>query len=218
MAVCRVGPAVTPLVVIVRDRLTYLRQCLASLAGADVDIHLVDHGSTWPPMLDWLHQAPYPVHWCGDRPPRALWDWDGLPRIVKDAPYLVTDPDVVLDCPDDWLSRLGDELHPDRVKVGLGLRIDDLPDTSLAKSVTAWETAFWQDRVGNVYRAPVDTTIGLYQPLTVEPKFQLHPAVRTAAPYLVRHLPWYATAETVEDIHYRARVLPGASHWAHGGW
>lgn len=210
----------TPLIVIVRDRLTVLRQCLQSLAASsyDLDIHLVDHGSTWEPMLDWLRQAPYPVHWRGDQPPRALWDWDGLPGIVNDVRYVVTDPDVVLDCPADWLCRMADELRPDRVKVGLGLRLDDLPDTPLAKSVTAWETPFWQDRAGDVYRAPVDTTIALYQPVTVEPRFQLYPAVRMAAPYLARHLPWYATSDTAEDIHYRAHVLPGASHWAHGGW
>ncbi len=221
----------TPVVVIVRDRVTVLQQCLQALEASSygLDIHLVDHGSTWPPMLDWLHVAPYPVHWCGDQPPRALWDWDGLPGIVKDSRYVVTDPDVVLDCPDDWLCRMADELAADAngyvVKVGLGLRVDDLPDTPLARRVVAWETPFWRERTptGCGFRAPVDTTLALYQPLTVEPRFQLHPAARMAAPYLVRHLPWYddpATRESgrAEDAYYRAHVRPGASHWAHGGW
>ncbi len=211
----------TPVVVIVRDRVTVLQQCLASLSTGqhDLDIHLVDHGSTWEPMLDWLDDAPYPVHRCGDRPPRALWDWDGLPGIVADSRYVVTDPDVVLDCPTDWLCRLGDELAGDVVKVGLGLRIDDLPDTDLARSVAVWEAPFWHTpRNAATWRAPVDTTLALHHPLTVEPRFRLYPAARMAAPYLARHLPWYAAADTPEDTYYRAHVRPGASHWAHGGW
>lgn len=211
----------TPVVVIIRDRVTVLQQCLASLAATDydLDIHLVDHGSTWDPMLDWLHEAPYPVHWCGDRPPRALWEWDGLPKIVSDSRYVVTDPDVVLDCPSDWLCRMADELSPDVVKVGLGLRLDDLPDTAIAGKAAAWEAPFWHTRRNNrTLRAPVDTTLALYPPLTVEPGFRLYPAARMAAPYLVRHLPWYAGEDTAEDAHYRAHVRPGASHWAHGGW
>ncbi len=218
-----------PVVVIVRDRVTVLQQCLASLqqqmpqwpgdVGTDLDIHLVDHGSTWEPMLDWLHDVPYPVHWCGDRPPRALWDWDGLPQIVKDSRYVVTDPDVVLDCPDDWLCRMGDQLADDVVKVGLGLRLDDLPDTAVATKAAVWEAPFWHTpRNTWTFRAPVDTTLALYHPLTVQPGFRLFPAARMAAPYLARHLPWYATADTAEDAHYRAHVRPGASHWAHGGW
>lgn len=212
----------TPTVVIIRDRVTYLQQCLASLeaSGAQLDIHLVDHGTTWEPALEWLHTAPYPVHWCGDRPPRALWEWDGLPGIVRDARYVVTDPDLILDCPDDWVCRMSDELRPEVVKVGLGLRLDDLPDTPTAAAAVAWEAPFWHARTasGAAYRAPVDTTLALYQPLTISPGFRLHPAARMAAPYLARHLPWYATADTPEDVHYRAHVLPGASHWAHGGW
>lgn len=211
----------TPVVVIVRDRVTVLRECLQALEASsyDLDIHLVDHGSTWEPMLDWLHTAKYRLHWCGDRAPRDLWDWDGLPQVVRDSRYVVTDPDVVLDCPDDWLCRMADELDHDVVKVGLGLRLDDLPDTALAKKAAGWEAPFWHARRNaQTFRAPVDTTLALYHPLTVEPRFRLFPAARMGAPYLARHLPWYATADTAEDSYYRAHVRPGASHWAHGGW
>lgn len=209
----------TPVIVIVRDRLTCLQACLASLEPYGLDIHLVDHGSTWDPMVEWLHTSPYPVHWRGDLPPRALWDWNGLSAIVGNRRYIVTDPDVVLDCPHDWLRLLAANLSPDVVKVGLGLRLDDLPDTSLATKVRAWEAPFWHSSAGpGVWRAPVDTTLALYQPLTVEPRFRLHPAIRLDAPYLLRHLPWYAVEDTAEEAHYRERIQPGASHWAHGGW
>lgn len=215
-----------PLIVITRDRVTYTAQCIASLERFDVELHIVDHGSTWPTMLDWLADSPHPVHRRGGLPPRALWEWYGLRRIVGDLPYLVTDPDIILDpaCPPDWLTRLGDELRAEApyggVKVGLGLRIDDLPDTDLGSKVRYWESAFWTARSqsGRAWRAPVDTTLALHQRLAVAPHFALGPAARLDAPYLARHLPWYDTLDDEENTYYRAHALPGTSHWINGGW
>lgn len=212
----------TPLIVITRDRVSYTRLCLESLTPYELDIHIVDHGSTWEPMLDWLDQCPYPVHRRGDLPPRALWEWDGLQRIVAGRPYLVTDPDIVLDAdiPQDWLCHMFDQLAggDDVVKVGLGLRLDDLPNTPLAAKVYRWESAFWCARTAGGYRAPVDTTIALYQPLPQQPEFRLGPAIRLDSPYVARHLPWYGDLDEAETDHYRRHALPGASHWINGGW
>lgn len=214
-----------PCFVITRDRVTYLKTCLASLMTCpELDIHIVDHGSTWPPMVEYLDWPPVLVHRRPAHPPRDLWTWDGLPDVVEDQPYLVTDPDVVLDCPTDWLTQLQIELadHPEAAKVGLGLRIDDLPDTALAAKVIDWERGFWgasaslANRRG--FRAPVDTTLALYSPLTTRPGFMVGPAVRLNSPYLLRHLPWYEVDESEELAYYRAHALPGTSHWAHGGW
>lgn len=198
--------------VVTRDRLSHTMRCVAELARHELDIRIVDHGSTWPPMLDWLASCPYPVTARGDLPPRALWDWPGLP----DPPYLVTDPDVLLDCPDDWLDRLLAEAreHPEMMKVGVGLRLDDLPDTDLAARVKAWEAPFWSSPLcPRAYRAPVDTTLALYRTRG----FALAPAARLAAPYLARHLPWYGESDLAEAAHYRRRLLPGSSHWSGGG-
>ncbi len=217
----------TPCIIITRDRADYTERCLTSLRrfSDQLEIHIVDHGSTWPPMLHWLTaQATYMdnVHYCGDRPPRALWDDRELLRdIVGCREYLVTDPDLIFDeaCPDDWLEQLRVDLLRGEpvVKVGMGLRIDDLPATTLGASVRAWEDAFWREKVpsGRAWRAPVDTTLALYPGLGVAPDFQLAPAARLDAPYLMRHLPWYETPETdTEELaYYRAHVLPGASHW-----
>ena len=216
----------TPLIVITRDRLSYTLRCLESFARQDLDIHIVDHGSTWEPMVDWLATCPYPVHHRGDQTPQSLWQWDGLQRIVGGLGtrrYLVTDPDIVLDddIPADWLRRMHDELDsPGLIKVGLGLRLDDLPDTDLSGKVRGWELAFWQHRTDSrrAWRAPVDTTIALYQGRGVAPDFAIHPAARLDAPYLARHLPWYQDLDPAETDHYRQHALPGCSHWINGGW
>jgi hypothetical protein len=220
----------TPCIIITRDRADYAERCLRQLElyDYDLEIHIVDHGSTWPPMRRWLMERALwmgqrQVHWCESRSPRALWDdRELLQRIVGDREYLVTDPDLIFDeaCPDDWLEQLRVDLLRGEpvVKVGMGLRIDDLPATTLGASVRAWEDAFWREKVpsGRAWRAPVDTTLALYPNLNVAPDFHLAPAARLDAPYLMRHLPWYETPETdTEELaYYRAHVLPGASHWA----
>ncbi len=213
-----------PCIIITRDRLTYTKQCIASLEqyGNSLDIHIVDHNSTYEPMRDYLAEAQHPVHFPGNRSPRDLWTWPGFPEIVQNNPYIVTDPDLVLDpaCPDDWIEVMYQELLCGTVaKVGLGLRIDDLPDTQLARDVIKWESPFWlaQERSG-AYRAPVDTTLAMYMPLSERPEFVISPARRLPPPYLARHLPWYGDTDPEEATHYREHCLPGASHWVNGGW
>lgn len=218
-----------PCVIIVRDRMTYARRCLlslGSLAGSGViDVHIVDHGSTWIPTIAWLEAAEdfgFPVHYRGDVGPHSLWDWDQLGRIVGNSPYLVTDCDIEVIAPADWLEVLQSEMDrcPDVVKVGLGLRIDDLPDSRYENLlVREWEAPFWADRDGASYRAPIDTTIALYRPLTQCPRFALAPARRLAAPYLARHLPWYEESSQVSEelTYYAMRALPGATHWTEAG-
>lgn len=212
----------TPCVIITKDRVSYTRLCVASLERYDVDIHLVDHGSTWPPMLHYLANSPHPVHYRGPNPPRSLWQWDHLGEVVGGGRYLVTDPDIVLDpaCPDDWLHQLHRVLDKHELaKVGLGLRLDDLPDTPLSAKVRAWERPFWVTPLDEgLWTAPVDTTLALHPPLHVRSGFALHPAARLGAPYLIRHLPWYGETDLAEGAHYRTHMIEGSSHWANGGW
>jgi hypothetical protein len=213
--------------VITRDRVSYTRHCLASLEQYShlLDIHIVDHGSTWELMQPLLDGGKYPVTRRGDETPRSLWEWPGLWDIVGDKPYLVTDPDVVLDlhCPEDWLKKMMEQLvlpsgRP-TVKVGLGIMLDDLPATTLGAKAREWEYQFWTDRRNaDSWYASVDTTLALYPPLEIQPTFSITPAVRLDAPYLIKHLPWYGDLDPGEAAYYRAHALPGASHWVNGGW
>ncbi len=217
-----------PCIVITRDRVSYTRQCIESLKRFNLEIHIVDHGSTYGPMVDYLRDidgtfCPYiPVHYAGSHAPRDLWTWPALREIVGDSPYLVTDCDIILDpeCPDDWLGELFDHLDFSGFsKVGLGIRVNDLPNTRLGIAAQTWEASFWMSPYGaRAYRAPVDTTLALYPPLSHKPEFSIAPAVRLAAPYLIKHLPWYGDLDPEEAIYYKAHCLPGASHWVNGGW
>jgi len=221
---------------ICRDRLSYAQRCLGALRAAGLDVVLVDHGSTYPPMVDWLRDLG--ARWAGsdalhvsgwpNQHPRDLWTPGNIiSHMLTDADerFIVTDCDVVPDpdCPADWVERLGALLdqQPAARKAGLGLRTDDLPaHFERAAMVREWERQF-QHRddggrlhasagLGTAVWADIDTTLAMYR--RYEP-FALGPALRMRAPYVARHLQWYEdTANpTVEQMYYRERAAYG--HW-----
>jgi hypothetical protein len=211
----------TPAIIIFRDRVTYARRCAESLAAAGLDVHVVDHESTWPPAVEWLERCPFPVHRLPNGHPRTLWKWPGLRRVVGRCRYVVTDPDVVPDegAPADFVARLDELLdrYAGRAKAALGLRVDDLPDHyAEAERVRAWESRFWSVELEpGVFDARTDTTLALYPALSERPAFALGPALRTGPPLTARHLPWYedSARADAELEHYRRHAAVGASHW-----
>jgi hypothetical protein len=212
----------TPAIVVTRDRVTYTKRCVNAFLEAGCDVHIVDHGSSWPEMVEWLDGVNLPVHHLPNGLPRKLWDWSGLRDIACSGRYIVTDPDVVPEasCPRDWVRYLHSVLdqNPGWLKVGLGLRIDDLPDYySNADEVYAWERQYWDNPMSkDLFMSPVDTTLALYRSLDECDQFRLAPALRTRRPYLARHLTWYEDDmnPTPEIAYYRKHLTPGISHWA----
>lgn len=210
-------------VVIMRDRVTYAQLCCAALDAAGLDVHIVDHGSTYPPAVHWLAVTPYPVHLrYTNHHPQSLWAWDRFRHIVgRYEPYIVTDCDVLpptVEESPNWAAHLLACLddNPGRVKIGLGLRIDDLPENPLTGRVKLWEAQHWAhpDDQRPLYGAAVDTTLAAYQPLARFPHFALGPAARTAAPNLGRHLPWYESGNPdAEQLWYQANMNVDYSHW-----
>jgi hypothetical protein len=210
-----------PVFIPVRDRLTPLRQVLdwCERTGLD-EIWLIDNQSTWPPLVDFLAATSHRVvHAGGNLGHRSPWLTGTVQRHARGRYFIVTDPDVVpdLDCPPDVIAHLTGvlERHPEIDKVGLGLRIDDLPaHYPLATAVKAWEARFWTDEVEpGVYRADVDTTFALYRPLAR--RHEENRSLRTGFPYVARHLPWYVDPDRLsdEDRYYRDHADPTVSNW-----
>jgi GT2 family glycosyltransferase len=213
-----------PVIVISRDRLDCLRQLVEWLERTPGigPIHIVDNASSWPPLLDYLAQSPHTVHRLevnlGHHAPWVI----GLVAAVSDAPFVVTDPDVLPDpgCPSDVIAHFREVLarHGDVDKVGFGLRIDDLPNGFPHRnSVMRWEGQFWQNEVEpGVFKAEIDTTFALYRPGRDHKKYN---ALRTGEPYVARHLPWYVASDslTAEDRHYRAHADPAITSWIGDG-
>lgn len=216
----------TPILIICRDRLDPLQQLLGWLdsAGYERPI-LIDNGSTYPPLVEFLADCSALEVLRLEENLGHLAPWRS--EVVQASfgsigPAVVTDCDVVPDsnCPDDAVERLAEVLlrHADVDKVGLGLRIDDLPDSyGLKDEVIAWETKFWETEVApGVFDAEVDTTFALYRTLN-KPHATVR-ALRTGAPYVARHLSWYSDSSnpSKEQTYYREHSDGETSHWESG--
>ena len=172
--------------------------------------------STYPPLLEYLEATPYPVHHHANIGPRSIWP-DTVNQIAQGNYYVVTDPDVVPieECPSDAIDFFYNvlQLNPDLVKVGFSLKVDDIPDHYQFKSqVINWEGPFWAGPdQNNLYNAPVDTTFALYRPNST---WSLHPARRSAYPYMARHLSWYIDSNnpSEEDVYYNEHAS-SVSSW-----
>lgn len=194
-----------PVVVICRDRLAPLRELLDWLNRAGYSrVLLVDNASTYRPLVDFLATTSVEVVRL-ERNVGHLAPWSCEVRAKLDAarPFVVTDCDVVPDeeCPSDVVEHLGGLLirYGNVDKVGLGLRIDDLPECyARREQVIARESEFWRTEIApGVFEAEVDTTFALYRsPAEAHGSAR---SIRTGPPYIARHLPWYADSGDPSD-------------------
>lgn len=210
--------APVPVFINCRDRVSCLRRLVSWLEGAaGVErIVLIDNDSTYAPLLDYYASSPHTVHRLGQNYGHvALWNAGVLSKFGVTGRFVYTDPDVVPgdDCPKDaieHLSRLLDR-HPHLVKIGLGLRIDDLPDHyKFKQEVLRWESQFWRYAAGpGLFGAAVDTSFALYRSQN-----NTGPAARTDHPYVARHESWYVNSAAIDDEerHYRSRAT--CTHWS----
>lgn len=181
---------------------------------------LIDNASTYPPLLEWFKDPGFWPAWFGiyrwpNSGPRAAC------RLVNELReqwtklsveyYATTDSDIDLDgVPANVLQVAAEILRtkPEIVKVGLALRLDDLPDTKPARLARAAEEKHWQNEIEihirsfdlalqacpsvTAYRADIDTTFAVYR---LNPPWDgsYGPSIRLAGRYQARHLPWYHT-------------------------
>jgi hypothetical protein len=232
-----------PAFIITRDRVSYAQQCFAALARCPGvgHIRILDHGSTYLPMMQWLsgvngHPARIDkdpetgalsrwsgVSYIGDARPRDAWTNGSITDyVVPGERFLLTDCDVVAPEEPGWVEHLHALLDhdPRLVKAGCGLRVDDIPDEfEHAIRVVDWEAKYrsipTMRRFGETWyhEASVDTTLALYRS-AYEP-FALDPSARTWRDFQARHLSWYEDSAnpTEEQLYYREHALPGSSHW-----
>lgn len=212
-----------PVIINNRNRYTYLKMLIERLEGMGFhNIIILDNDSTYPPLLAYYHTIRN-IHRVVELKDNvghlALWKsslWDE----IKDQYYIYTDPDVVPaeQCPVDMPAHLLTQLkkYPSIEKIGLGLKIDDLPDHySNKQQVLDWESKYWKNVIApGIYNSEVDTTFALYRPFT-DGKTWVAPAYRTGEPYVAYHMPWYENSADLgeESTYYSQHSRAGASHW-----
>lgn len=211
-----------PVVINNFNRLTTLKSLIDSLTARGVRrIIILDNDSTYEPLLEWYKQCPWEVINLGTNLGfKAVWR-AAQTRKLRRGWYIYTDSDVELDplCPSDFISHMLEVMtvkHPYALKVGLSLRIDDLPDCYEARdAVIAHEQKFWNDYCDGMYRAPVDTTMALYRPHSGLNRSRSAEAYRLAPPYSLRHLPWYADSSKLsEEEQFYRRACSKPTMWS----
>ncbi|MBR6868966.1 MAG: glycosyltransferase family 2 protein [Bacteroidales bacterium] len=210
-----------PIVINNYNRLDCLQKLIIALEDRGyTDIHILDNQSTYPPLLAWYETCPYDIIRL-DRNIGYLAIWEsGVYNRFKRSFYVYTDSDVVPDenCPEDFMERFLKVLrkYPRCLKVGFGLRIDDLPDSFAQKqAVLANEERFWETSLEEgLYKAQIDTTFALYRPFCYGPANDHHLMIRTGNPYIARHLPWYIdSANLSEEDQYYIQAAKRSTHW-----
>ena len=210
-----------PIIINNYNRLDCLQKLIKALEDRGyTNIHILDNLSDYPPLLAWYETCPYDVIRL-DRNIgyQAIWE-SGVYDRFKRSFYVYTDSDVVPDenCPEDFMERFLKVLrkYPRCLKVGFGLRIDDLPDCFDHKeAVLLNEGRFWKEPLGDgLYKAQIDTTFALYRPFCYGPANDHHLMIRTGEPYVARHLPWYVDSSNPsdEDLYY-IRTSRQSTHW-----
>lgn len=161
-----------PFFIPTRDRLTCLQQLLVRLRdlGQPPDLTwIVDMDSTFDPMNEFLHEIEdrdgYRVMRLGNNwGARGLFQRGIIKKFVGKGPFFLSDPDVV---PEDDVRKdlLGHmqrclDRYPAYHKIGMSLRIDDLPDHYPEKQrVIDWESRFSVKPVNHhLFEAGVATT------------------------------------------------------------
>lgn len=175
---------------------------------------IIDNASTYQPLLDWYankNECPFRVirldanhgHHAPWHQGCVLWGHTHKAMFGSDV-YAVTDPDLdFTGVPWDLFDVciVGFREVPRAIKVGIGLRIDDIPEHA---NLRVWqcEGSYWtRDACERFFYAPVDTTFALYRART-EHRYAMDlgvPTIRAKPPYVARHLPWYWRKDELND-------------------
>jgi len=196
-----------------RNLLTTLKNTVEFLLKEPrVEIIIFDQQSTYSPLLEYYKTVNATIIYSKvNRGPHSVWG-EELKKYFNTSPFIVTDSDCIYDeVPSDWLDKMLDILNTTSVfKVGFSLKIDDLPNTELAKEVANWEAKYWINKTKLGWDAHIDTTFALYRPHS---GFS-YEAVRLDKPYCIKHIPWYLTKETItEEWKYYLDNISSISTW-----
>jgi hypothetical protein len=214
------NPKEIPIVINNFNRLECLKELLSALESRGYkNLIILDNASSYPPLLEFYATCPYRlIRLQKNVGHMAIWETEEGKEFLSDF-YVYTDPDVVPvdSCPDNFLEYFAGVLkkYPQVDKVGFSLKIDDLPEFYNKKSqVLEWEKQNFVNQItADLYDASIDTTFALYRPGGHGD--WKSKAIRTAAPYEARHLPWYVDEDdlSIEELYYRRTRKQEVSQW-----
>ena len=213
-----------PVFIISYNRLDFLLLLVSWLENAGFkNINIIDNKSTYQKLIDYLSVCPHKVHRMEKNYGHlVLWESKKFDEIIMHDNFILTDCDIlpVENCPYDIVDHFIDILgkYTNFTKVGLSLKIDDVPDCYAFKNqVLEKEKDFWLHPLEDgLYQAAIDTTFALYKPGIGPEDPRWWRSIRTGTPYEARHLPWYSDTNnpSEEDLNYQKNVAEMSSYWS----
>ena len=224
-----------PIFILNKDRLDTTKMLVESLQKRNYNnITIIDNLSTYEPLLEWYPKSETNVfiNTISKTCNGALY-WLAVDHkiplfadAIKNGWYVYTDSDTIPidETPDDFLEDMIEAAEDcTQHKMGMGIKIDDLPDTFYKKEeVIKHESIFWgnlgiiEGKKMPVYKAATDTTFAIYRPGTMPLQGTYITGTRTGYPYVVRHLPWYYDYNNLPDDekYYLKHLDVSWTHWS----
>jgi hypothetical protein len=228
-----------PIFILSRDRVTSLRQVVQSYnrtLSSPHEIIILDHQSTYPPMLEYLRElksSGVRVHALKEE------DWtimleesaDFIQQHLDARPdvefYVFTDSDIALvrSSPDMLLFFAG-LLRSCRelMVIGPHLQISDIPKTYADQPTVIEKHSRFYNGVPNMATwngvgfqfgvHDIDTTFAMRRRDQRFGRLQ-RPSVRTSAPYAAVHIDWYYDSSSLPEdkVWYQNHSQPSVNHW-----
>lgn len=198
-----------PIIITSFNQLEYLTRLIDFLLSKGfLNIVIIDNNSTYEPLLQYFGhiESKVTIHRLKKNYGHLVF-WKRVDLFVKygNGYYVVTDPDIVPleSCPDDFLLNFHSILlkNKKRMKVGFGLKIDDIPLTNPNREkVVQWESKFWKNKISKgIFDADIDTTFALYKPFYHRKNKKFKTALRTDYPYVALHGGWYVDLDNLSE-------------------
>ena len=208
-----------PIIINNRNRFTFLKLMINQLQSFGYKhIYILDNDSSYPPLLEYYKTVNAKVIFLKQNVGyKALWETEVFDQF-KNKYYVYSDPDILLqkDCPRDFVYQLYVLLkkYSGKEKVGVALKIDDLPDYYANKQEAIKnESIYWcKPLEKDVYDAMVDTTLALYKPLAFGNAEECD-AIRVGGKLAAQHLTWYLDSNHLseEELYYKASIKQNTS-------
>ena len=222
-----------PVVINVFNQHHYLKRMVEQFSESGFrNIVVIDNHSSFPPLLDYYRdlssrRAANIIYYNENRGPHYFFVQNIYEHLFESTPFLYTDPDLGwLEISPTFLTTLFGLSHKYKLfKVGCALTLPDegtmKPDFPLFHcndrmyNVSQWEEQFWQNRIEtNVYNAPVDTTMHLFNPAYFVQGSALITGIRVAGPGMEAiHWPWFKDDICPPDERAFYRSLTKHSSW-----
>jgi hypothetical protein len=213
-----------PIFIVNFNRFQPLKNLVESLLKRNYNnIAILDNHSEYPPLLDWYSKCPVAVVRLERNVHSGVLNLlQEFKPITTTGLYVYSDGDVlpVDEAPDDFIDHMVEIVKEYNIpKLGLSLKIDDLPDHYKYKNeVIAHETQFSQGpyidtKHCRIYKAAVDTTFAVCA--TPDCGLNMN-AYRTGWPYAARHIPWYYDSNNLPEDEklLKARKHAQIGHWS----